>query len=51
MFTTLVAVIVAAWVVEATQLDPDGHVARILGILGGTGDAPPGGGLEVRLVR
>jgi hypothetical protein len=28
-----------------------GYVARILGLLGGTGDAPPGGGLEVRLVR
>ncbi|ARJ07479.1 hypothetical protein B5808_17755 [Cnuibacter physcomitrellae] len=28
----LVAVIVAAWVVEATHLDPDGRVARILGM-------------------
>jgi soluble lytic murein transglycosylase-like protein len=28
-----------------------GYVARILGLLGGVGDAPPGGGLEVRLVR
>jgi soluble lytic murein transglycosylase-like protein len=28
-----------------------GYVARILGLLGGAGDAPPGGGLEVRLVR
>jgi Transglycosylase SLT domain len=27
-----------------------GYVARILGLLGGTGDAPAGGGLEVRLV-
>jgi D-alanyl-D-alanine dipeptidase len=27
-----------------------GYVARILGLLGGTGDAVPGGGLEVRLV-
>jgi soluble lytic murein transglycosylase-like protein len=28
-----------------------GYVARILGLLGGAGDAPPGGGLAVRLVR
>ena len=28
-----------------------GYVARILGLLGGAGDAPPGGGLVVRLVR
>jgi soluble lytic murein transglycosylase-like protein len=28
-----------------------GYVARILGLLGGAGQAPPGGGLEVRLVR
>jgi soluble lytic murein transglycosylase-like protein len=28
-----------------------GYVARILGLLGGAGDAPPGGGLDVRLVR
>jgi soluble lytic murein transglycosylase-like protein len=28
-----------------------GYVARILGLLGGAGDAPPGGGLTVRLVR
>ena len=28
-----------------------GYVARIRGLLGGTGDAPPGGGLDVRLVR
>jgi hypothetical protein len=28
-----------------------GYVARILGLLGGAGEAAPGGGLEVRLVR
>lgn len=28
-----------------------GYVARILGLLGGAGGAPPGGGLVVRLVR
>jgi hypothetical protein len=28
-----------------------GYVARILGLLGGAGEAPAGGGLEVRLVR
>ena len=28
-----------------------GYVARILGLLGGAGDAASGGGLEVRLVR
>ena len=28
-----------------------GYVARILGLLGGAGDAPAGGGLAVRLVR
>jgi len=28
-----------------------GYVARILGLLGGAGEAVPGGGLEVRLVR
>jgi soluble lytic murein transglycosylase-like protein len=28
-----------------------GYVARILGLLGGAGTAPPGGGLVVRLVR
>jgi soluble lytic murein transglycosylase-like protein len=28
-----------------------GYVARILGLLGGAGDVPPGGGLSVRLVR
>ena len=28
-----------------------GYVARILGLLGGAGDLPPGGGLTVRLVR
>jgi hypothetical protein len=28
-----------------------GYVARILGLLGGAGDAPAGGGLTVRLVR
>ena len=28
-----------------------GYVARILGLLGGAGDAAPGGGLAVRLVR
>ncbi len=27
------------------------YVAKILGLLGGAGDAPAGGGLEVRLIR